>query len=429
MVRFFLIVVLIISYVNAQAVSLETIFEQAVENSYKLKIIKNKEMIYDAKLEEASSSYYPTLSFGFNLQYTKGYEDDENEISNVGDTILSSQTRYESSSSIKLDYLLYDFGNRRNQYDIAKLDKKFVKTEFVQQYQEIKLELLDLFSKVLNIKVDIKINSKIKENYEKMYIAKKRLYNAGEIDKVSLATNAIDIVELGNKLEENELLLEEYLYQINLYTDSSYNKNTKFNFSLIPTTQRIRYEESIMYEDIRLQKQKVSKEISQVSSEYYPRVSFYGKYNLYGSAECSAYCAVDELKKRNYVVGFSVNWILFNGFQTSSKKKRLKAELEQIKLKELEEKREFVKQQKLNIKKIFSLNNNIENYQNNLNIHENKVEMNRRLRGIKKINKISEFEDMVEKLKKELELKKSFIIKWSKQKEVEILNENTFKEI
>ncbi|WP_373071178.1 TolC family protein [Sulfurimonas sp.] len=429
MIRIYVIVFFIITAIEGQTTSLESIIEQAIEHSYKLKIIKTKKTVYEAKEEEVSSSYYPTLSMGFNFQYTKGYEDGADDISNIGDTILSSQTQYESSVSLKANYLLYDFGARGSQLDMAELDKKSVNVEYYKEVQKLKLELLDLYSKILNIQRDIELNLEIKKNYEKIYLAKKRLNNAGKIDKVSLASEAIRIVELSTKIEENRSILEDCIYQVNLYTGSNYKKNTEFTFFSLPTQQVIGYEESIGYKEISFQKQKKAKELEQVNSEFYPSVSLFGKHNWYGAAECSANCALEDLKKRNYVVGISVNWVLFNGFQTVSKQARVKAELEELRLQELEEKREFEKVQYLNIQKILSLQNDIQNYQDNLNIQEEKLKMNQRLRDIKKIDKISEFEDRVEKLQKILQLKQSLISKWSKQKELEILNENIYKDL
>lgn len=244
-----------------------------------------------------------------------------------------------------------------------------------------------------------------------------------------MASEAIRIVDLSTKIEENRAILEDYVYQINLYTGNNYTKNTEFTFYSLPIQHIISYEESISYKEFSLQKQKKVKELNQVYSEYYPKINLFGKHNWYGAAESTAKYALQDLKKRNYVAGISVNWVLFNGFQTVSKQERIKAELEQLKLQELEEKREFEKVQHLNEQKILSLQNDIRNYQDNLNIQEEKLKMNQRLRDIKKIDKISEFEDKVEKLQKILQLKKSLISKWSKQKELEILNENIYKDL
>jgi len=429
MIRSCVIIFFIITAIEGQTTSLESIIKQAIEHSYKLKIIKTKKTVYEAKAEEVSSSYYPTLSMGFNLQYTNGYEDGTNDISNIGDTILSSQTQYESSVSVKLNYLLYDFGNRGNQLDMAEIDKESVNVEYYKEMQKMKLQILDLYSKILNIQRDIELNIKIKKNYEKIYLAKKRLNSAGKIDKVSLASEAIRIVELSTKIEENRAILEDYVYQINLYTGNTYTKNTVFTFFSVPTQKIISYEDSINYKEIYLQQQKKVKELNQVNSEYYPKINLFGTRNWYGASECSINCAFEDLKKRNYVVGMSVNWMLFNGFQTISKQERVKAELEQLKLQELEEKREFEKVQHLNEQKILSLKNDIKNYQENLSIQEKKLNMNERLRYIKKLDKISELEDIVEKFKKNLQLQKSLISKWSKQKELEILNENIYKDL
>ena len=409
----------------AQAVSFDTITKQAIDYNIELKIIKTNIDITEAKIEEINALYYPTVSIGFNAQYTKGLGEETGSMASIGDSVLSSQTQYESSATLKLDYDIYDFGARSAKIDIAQIDRKLVDYEMLKSKQDLKIKLLDIYAKILRAKKELYYYAQIIKLQKKIYTYKKRLYKAGEVDKVFVENHSVLLSNLKSKYEQIKSSLDEALHQLSYYTGTGYTTKSKFKKLHTRKSLMRKYQESWQYREWELQKEKKRKELALHKAQQYPTIKLYGKYNFYGtgSERCTIWCSLYDMEARNYVVGISASMTLFNGFQSSATEKRLKAELLQLELQEMQESRRLIQQQEETRQNVRYASNDIKNYRSTISKQNRKDKMNSRLYEIKEVTAIDKLEGKIELLYKKLELKIREIEKSVKLKELEILNE------
>lgn len=409
----------------SQSVSFKSILYEAIDYNIELKIIKTNIDITGAKIEETNALYYPTISIAFNSEYTKGLGEELGGVTNIGDSILNSQTQYASSSALKLDYDIYDFGLRSAKTDIAKIDRKLVDYEMLKERENLKLKVLELYAKILNSKKQLAFYSKIQKLQKKIYTYKKRLHKAGEVDKLFVTTHSILLSNLKTKIEQINASLDETLYQLSFYTGSDYTTKTKFKNLHPQKSISIKYQDSWQYQEWELQKEKKRKELELLAAEQYPTIKLYGKYNFYGtgSQNCTIWCSLYDMEARNHVIGISVSMTLFNGFRSSATKKRLKAELLQLELRKEQENRRL-RQQHLEVRQnIRYASNDINNYMATINQQHQRGKMKNRLFNIKEVTAIDKAEEKIELLYKKLDLATRIIEQNTKLKELEILNE------
>jgi len=420
-VRYFLFIPFINLY--AETISYEDIVSKAITTNMKLKIVDSNKEITEAKIEELESLYYPTISIGLNAQYSKNLDDSRNGATSIGDTYFSNQSQYESSASLRINYDLYDFGVRSNKIKIAKIDRKLVDFSINETVQKLKLQLLELYTKLLSYKKELAYDSRIKQLQSSIYQQKKRLFDAGEIDKLTVASQAIALVELDTKIETIRSNIKEILTQLSFYTKENYTLNTNFAPLDGSSNPTLTYQESFTHQSFEAKKEQKGYELELLNSEQYPTVQFFGKYNFYGAKECSLGCAFQDMKKRNYLLGIGLNVPVFSGFKSIASKKRIKAEQLQITLQDQEQQAYFTQQQKENQFKRESISTQIEQSQKGIEEQQHKMNMTQRLLEQQEIDSISGVKEKIAAVYKQLALDKNLIDQSAKLKEMEILNE------
>ena len=407
---------------HAKTISFQEITQKAIEESSPLKIIDSNRAIYEAKIEEIESLYYPTLSLGLNAQYSKDLDSDRRGSSSIGDTYFSDQTQYETSVSLRLNYELYDAGVRANKIKISEIDKALVTVDYHKSIEELKLELLDTYVKLLNIKEELRVMGDIKKLNYLIYQQKKRLYEAGEIDKLALSSEAISLIELDTKITTLENSLKDQLTQLSYYTKESYTLEIQLS-PLSFVQHKASYSDTVTHQSFQMKERQKQYELALVKAQKYPTVTLFGKYNLYGSKECSLWCALEDTKERNYVVGMGINIPIFDGFKTDASKKRIHAEIVQLKLQDQEQEEIFFHKQYKNKVNLQSISNQIEQTQESIKEQQYKSTMVERLRAVHEIDSFSEIKEQIATLYNLLTLHKHFIEESAKLKEMEILND------
>lgn len=412
------------SYLFATSISFENIVEEALKKSLELKIVNVDKEITDAKVEEIDSLFYPTLGVGIYQQYSKNIDSNQRAGATIGSTYISGQTQYESSTSFQLDYTLYDFGVRSNKREIAKIERELVDYSLDESTQKLKLKLLDIYSKLLIYSNELKHYQNIKSLQSTMYIQTKRLYDAGEVDRLTLSDRAIEIVELNRKIEESKSNLKEQFEQLSFFTKEQYDLRTNILSFNTNTTLNMNYEDSFTHKSFQAKKEQKEYELELLDSQQYPTVNFFGRYNLYGAKKTSIWVSMYHMRPRNYVVGLSVNYKLFEGFKSFASRKRIKAEKLKLELQDQEQQELFVQQQKANKEKVQSIVTQIEQTTKSIEEQTEKTDMLTRLQAQQEIDGLSVLRDKVATIYKQLALDKNLIEQSSKLKEMEILNDS-----
>ena len=411
------------SYLFATSISFESIVEKALEKSLELKIVNVNKEITDAKIEELDSLYYPTLSVGIYQQYSENLDSDQRVGTTIGSTYISGQTQYESSTAFQMDYALYDFGVRENKREIAKIDRELVDYTFDESTQNLKLKLLDIYSKLLTHSSELKHYQNIKNLQSNMYIQTKRLYESGEIDKLSLSDRAIEVVELDRKIEQSKSSIKEQFDVLSFFTKEQYDHGTHVLSFNTNKSLNMNYEDSFTHKSFQAKKEQKEYELEVLNAEQYPTINFFGRYNMYGAKKTSIWTSLYHMRERNYVVGVGVNYRFFEGFKSFASRKRIKAEKFQLELQDQEQEEFFVQQQKANKDKVQSIASQIEQTSRSIEEQTEKTNMLTRLQAQQEVDGLSILKNKVAAVYKVLAFEKNLIEQSSKLKEMEILND------
>ena len=182
-------------------IDFESIWDKAKEHSYDLKIADFNILISKQDIRGARSEYFPKLIASAGTEYTKNYRDNrDTTVMSIGESFINPYTRYQSIMGITLTYNLFDFGVRKGNLDIAKEDVVLKELEQQDKIQELNLNLVDTYSKILITQKQIELNKKILDLENKNLQAKERLFNAGELSKTELNDEKVKIEKVKQKI-------------------------------------------------------------------------------------------------------------------------------------------------------------------------------------------------------------------------------------
>ena len=264
-------------------IDFDSIWEKAKDHSYDLKIADFNILIAKQDIRGARSEYFPKLMLSAGTEYTKNYRDNrETTVMSIGESFINPYTRYQSIMGITLTYNLFDFGVRKANLDIAKEDVVLKELEQQDKIQELNLNLVDTYSKILITQKQIELNKKILDLENKNLQAKERLFNAGELSKTELNDEKVKIEKVKQKINELCSMYEESLNWLSFYTGEEYNTNNlkvveikKPDFDV---TEFRDYTKSIKWRMKERELMKKELEIKVAKRTNYPKVNAYGRY-------------------------------------------------------------------------------------------------------------------------------------------------------
>lgn len=309
------------------------ILEKAQKHSYDLKIADFATLIVAQDVRGARSEYFPKLYFGASTEYNRSFLDTiATPITYVGDTYLNQYTRYQSVLGFTLAYNLFDFGVRRGVLDISKEDVETQKLLRYQQSQELTLNIIDTYTKIVIMKKQLDSDKQILALAKSNLDMKQRLYKAKELSKSELNDQRVEVQKFESEIHELSARLSEYLNLLSFYTDEDYNAES-FEISNIEKPDIDPYEFSdytntIVYDIQTSQIKKKELEVKVAKRNYLPKVNLYSRYYLYGSNTNNYAKANGDISPSNWSIGASLNMPLFDGMKQSSVVQKAKLELQ-----------------------------------------------------------------------------------------------------
>lgn len=404
-------------------ISFDGIVKKALEKNLELQIITVDKEITEAKVEEVESLYYPRLGVGVYQQYSDNIDDTQRAGATIGNSYIGNETQYESSTILQMDYPLYDFGVRSSKYEIAQIDHELVDFTLQESAQKLKLKLLEIYSQLLTYQSELKHYQEIKTLKTEIYVQTKRLYEAGQLNKLSISDRAIEIVELERNIEDLKAKVKEQLKKLSFYTKESYQPSITVLPLQTKKSTNLEYHNTFTHQSFQLKLQQKEHELDLLNAELFPTVNFFGRYNLYGAKKTSIWVSNYHMRPRNYVVGLSVNYNLFEGFKSFASRKRIKAERLKLELQDEEQEELYTQQQRENEAKVESIVTQIEQTHKSIEEQQTKSSMLTRLQVQQEVDGISVLEDRTAAIYKQVNLDKSLIEQQSKLMEMEIFNE------
>ncbi|MBR1680834.1 TolC family protein [bacterium] len=316
-------------------IDFDNIMEKAQEHSYDLQIADFQILIAKQGIKTARADYFPKLNFSAGTEYTKNFRDNrESTVMSIGDAYINPYTRFQSVLGITLTYNIFDFGVRGGSLKVAKEDVKIKELEEQEKYQELNLNVIDTYSKILMIKNQIDINKQILLIEEKNLEYKTRLFNAKELSKNEYNDAIVKVSTIKKRISELSSTLEESLNWLSFYTGEQYDaKNLKvgeIKKSNFDVNEFQDYTKSITWKIHENYIKKKELELYVAKRMNYPKINAYSKYYLYGSDGTSYPDSFGDIKPSNFTVGVSLNTMLFDGMKNRANIGKVKLELQQL---------------------------------------------------------------------------------------------------
>ena len=387
--------------------SFDALLEHTLANSPSLNLTRLDVQSARNELEYQKASRYPELGINANSEYAKRYGARYNSVQ-IGDDSLVSQSGYGDSVSLVLRQDIFKFGADELAIEAAEENIKQADLKRCSLYMDSSIKLLELYDEALGYKNRIEIYERLKDAYEMLYIYEKRLSGAGELSKTALADQAIALADTSYELSQLELNANNVLNKI--YSLSGVKIPNIFYLSDLGGANSIN-SEFVPFEDSVIAKgfdhELAANELSMRSQErlYYPTVSLYGRYDLYGSDRDDFSRAGKDVKRHGYRAGLTVHMSLFDGGKRAAQIKEKQINKERILSKKEEAKLEYEKQI-ADLKLFLSKKDEYDKIlSNSSKISKDILTMQKRLNAGNESSKIDVLNSLIASLKKELALK------------------------
>ncbi|NLK67431.1 MAG: TolC family protein [Campylobacteraceae bacterium] len=384
----------------------DSLLSHTLKNSANIALSK---LEVDSSLNELNynkSSFYPEIGISANTEYSKRFDDGYNSIY-VGKDNLASSTSYSNSVSLVLNYDLYTFGSDSLKVKSSKESIEKAKYEKCAYELETALKLLDAYYKALELKNKIETYEALKKAYETLYVYQKRLSGAGEVSKIELGESAMIVADTSYELNELELNANHSINLINQITGLKIDDVRKLNgFSMDMTNKEFaKFEDTFIAKkfDYELKANEYAKEAEERS--YYPTISLYARYDLYGNDRDNYWQAGRELERHGYRVGLSFYVSLFDGGKKEARIKGKEIDSEKIRLQKEVAKLEYEKEV-ADLKLFLSSKDKVGKVLKELDtLSKESYSMQTKLNKAKENSKVDVINSLIVALKKELSYK------------------------
>ena len=387
--------------------SFDALLKHTLANSPSLNLTRLDVQSARNELEYQKASRYPELGINANSEYAKRYGARYNSVQ-IGDDSLVSQSGYGNSVSLVLRQDIFKFGADELAIEAAEENIKQADLKRCSSYMDGSIKLLELYDEALGYKNRIEIYERLKDAYEMLYIYEKRLAGAGELSKTVLADQAIALADTSYEISQLELNANNVLNKI--YSLSGVKIPNVFYLSDLGGANSIS-SDFVPFEDSVIAKgfdhELAANELSMKSQErlYYPTVSLYGRYDLYGSDRDDFSRAGKDVKRHGYRAGLTVHMSLFDGGKRATQIKEKQINKERILSKKEEAKLEYEKQI-ADLKLFLSKKDEYDKIlSNSSKISKDILTMQKRLNAGNESSKIDVLNSLIASLKKELALK------------------------
>jgi len=364
--------------------------------------------IESSKVETLYAKYYPTLALSYNTEYNRDLDDLPSATESVGDSVITSGTKYQSSLSLNLNHELYHFGVTEDSIGIAKKEVSIKKLNWCEEEKKLHQTILDRYSSAIKSKIKINIKDEMLKTRQELYKIKQRLYKAGKYSKLDLGDEAITIIDLEKNIELAQLQYQEDIIHLSSLSHLELDeKNTELmligfnNFDCLTD----KFEETALGHKYAQQVKQKEQEILMLNHSQYPTLSAYGNYYMYGSDQNDAYESFDNIQKNSWKLGLAIRLNIFEGFKYSHTSQTLKHELQRIKEERDLYKREHEYNAKMKLSKLSYLKTLEDKNENMYDKTTQKMNMINRLRDSYQVDGISELTTMLEALERKLNLK------------------------
>ena len=344
--RYILIFILILSSVSyGERISFEYLKYLLLKRNLNIKISKSEIFIAKEKYNIAKSYIFPTITLDFYNEYLKDLIKSPTYIN--GQYYIGS-TGYTSSLSLRFNYLLFDFGGRKYNLDMYRAYIETTKLNLTSTIERQILDLLDNYYKVLISQEKLNAFGKLRRLYINLYELNQKLYEIGLISKENVINVAIKLADISTQIETLRQKKQSIINNISLLVNEdikdTYFENFKEEIDGKDIDIKVEGLPEIILYDSKIKSKKF--QLKSERANYFPMIKLFGRYSMSNFDRNSYGKTVDGLRPVNWGIGFTVSFVLFDGFKTTHTIMQIKKEIEKLKL----EKKLILKKKKIEIK-------------------------------------------------------------------------------
>ena len=432
---------------TAQDFTYKDTLNSAINNSFDLKMSETDIGISKAQLKAVRADWYPTLSMQFNTEYNKDLTGGNGSYAYAGNTMITPFTQYRDMLYLTLSYNLIDYGIQGKKVHIAKQELKQKEISYNLQLKDLKLKILELYTKAQQYNNTISLKTDILNLYEKMFNNKERMFKAGINNKLTVMDEAVKIAKTKNEIENSRIELKNTLEDLSYYTKQQYNSdelcfrnidetedftpnivevnNTNIIKSDIKKNQfdftfNSNLTDESKYYDLEIDKKK--SELSILKRQLLPSFRFYTGYSLYGQNPNNYYSSVQDIGQRSLVFGVSSQYVFFDGFKNRANREKTKLEIQKLQLEKEKKLSELDSKFRKSFKAYESYNDELTTNKELLVTVKDKLDAVKRLSSNKLIEQNELLSAKAELLNQEYELEQNIINITSKMEEMKIIS-------
>jgi outer membrane protein TolC len=341
----------------AETLSYKDTINQALNNSFDLKMSAVDIEIGRAQLKAARSEWYPTLGVQANSEHNQNLAGANAQMGYAGNTMIIPYNQYRNMMYATLHYNLLDFGVTGRKVHIAISDLEQKKVAYDIQVKELKLKVLDLYTKILQCNNEIQVKSQVLSVYENMFYNKERLFRAGSAGKISVMDEAVKIARLQSDIEKSKLELTKALQDLSVFTQQQYDARhlvvqnleaedndfdgiVNINYTGTMEAKAEKQEFNLTFDayssleskyyDLEIDKKK--DELSILKRQLLPAFKLYTGYSLFGQDPTSYGASVQDIGQRSFIVGVSSQYTFFDGFKNRANREKATLEVMRLQL-------------------------------------------------------------------------------------------------
>ncbi|SIO30949.1 TolC family protein [Halodesulfovibrio marinisediminis] len=291
-----------------EIISLDTLEKQAIEHSPDLDKYTTETKLQQERLEEQQYDFYPTLRAQGNTEYSSDLSNGWGSVVSVGDVVQSTGTKYQNSMSVRANYVLYDFGIRFQKELALKKAILASKSTALAEKLKLRLNVLQTYSAAMALSQQVRNLQKIVQYSEELKLICDRLFTAGKKGPIDAARQYAELKRKENELSLCEFEFNKKLEELNFYTGSSLQGNVQFSKLPRPDLTDFLFDIDKHPGVERYSNELSSQQAETAASEgeYFPKVSLYGSYLLYGSNSKDMVKAYEDVSESNFKVGVSL---------------------------------------------------------------------------------------------------------------------------
>jgi outer membrane protein TolC len=399
---------ILLSNLIAKEVTFEQLVNSALNHALELQMATTDVNIAHQERLMVHADDFPVLSVNYGGEYSKNYQ---NSAGSIGNTLLPSTTAYKNSLSFGMQYNLFQFGASLYQKEAVKLGEQIKQLEVCEVRRSLYEQVLESYYKTLQLQTTVRFEQRILQLQQQKYEVVKRLFDAGEINKITLAEEAIALLELQKELHSVKEQHSQHRQQLAFVSYTPLEDKDKLASLSIDFVQKplTTYENSLEAQLQRLKLKQKEASFSAFKASKKPAISLYGDYYIYGSDPDSFRHAYDDTHRSSWRSGFSISWIFFEGFKEGYETQKYRHELFKLRLEDRLTKRQF--EQTLH-DQVIEQRKSEQNYENQLQIDHRtryKKEVVSRFKAVQEVDEITHIQAQLDGLRSEAAQRKATV--------------------